>query len=281
MTIRIVDLHIYPLKSGHRHDVPSVELETNGLRGNRRWMIVDAETGRFLNQIKVPRLACLNPVVDQHGLTLRGPGLRQASIAIPRLKWNKGATLEATIWNDKCQVIDQGEEAATWLSEYCCRAVRLVYMPDDVIRPSRRLDPGQTVGVGFDDAYPILLTSLASLRAVNERVGERFQMTRLRANFVVDGDELPPFDEDFWREFTINDVHFRGARPCDRCAVIDVGQETGERYNQRLLEALSFRREHGDSGNPLFGLYVNHLSLGQVRLGDEVTVTKRGPRPPT
>jgi uncharacterized protein YcbX len=72
----------------------------------------------------------------------------------------------------------------------------MVFIPDDIERPvsPRRGRPGDRGG--FADGYPLLLTTEASLDALNRRLEEPVPMSRFRPNPVVDG-ELP-FGEDGW-----------------------------------------------------------------------------------
>jgi uncharacterized protein YcbX len=48
--LRLSALYRYPLKSGKGEILQSIELDKLGLAGDRRWMLVDEASGRFLTQ---------------------------------------------------------------------------------------------------------------------------------------------------------------------------------------------------------------------------------------
>ena len=43
-------LYRFPLKSGKGESLPQARLDKLGLEGDRRWMLVDEASGRFLTQ---------------------------------------------------------------------------------------------------------------------------------------------------------------------------------------------------------------------------------------
>ncbi|MDO9320752.1 MAG: MOSC N-terminal beta barrel domain-containing protein, partial [Pseudomonas sp.] len=52
-------LYRFPLKSAVGESLPLAQLDALGLSGDRRWMIVDAATGRFLTQRLLAQLTQL------------------------------------------------------------------------------------------------------------------------------------------------------------------------------------------------------------------------------
>ncbi len=62
-------LTIYPVKSCRGVAVKQAFLEPQGLKFDRRWMVVD-ESGRFLTQREYPRLALVGVVLAEDNLTL-------------------------------------------------------------------------------------------------------------------------------------------------------------------------------------------------------------------
>ena len=54
----IAALHYYPLKSARGIELERAQLTIAGFQDDRRWMLV-SETGRFLTQRELPRLALL------------------------------------------------------------------------------------------------------------------------------------------------------------------------------------------------------------------------------
>jgi uncharacterized protein YcbX len=125
--------------------------------------------------------------------------------------------------------------------------------------------------VSFADGYPLLLTNTASLAAVNdwlcEAGDEPVPMTRFRPNVVIDG--ARPWAEDDWtgRRVRLGDVVLRAAKPCDRCLVTTIDQETGVVGKQPLRVLGQYRRR---PGGLLFGMNLIPDRSGVLRVGDAV-----------
>ncbi len=75
---------------------------------------------------------------------------------------------------------------------------------------------------GFADAFPLLLSSTASLEDLNTKAGgdgsnPSVPMDRFRSNVIVQGGTA--WDEDTWKTVHIGNVAFQVAKPCGRCTV--------------------------------------------------------------
>jgi uncharacterized protein YcbX len=136
---------------------------------------------------------------------------------------------------------------------------------------------GETEGlVGFADAHALLVTSLASLDGLNERIlakgAEAVPMARFRPNIVIGG-WPEPHTEDQVRRMTIGDVELGYAKECVRCAVPMVDQDTGRRAGPEPIRSLAQYRRHPDGG-VTFGMKAVVLRPGAVSVGDAVTVQR-------
>jgi len=90
-------------------------------------------------------------------------------------------------------------------------------------------------------------------------------MNRFRPNFVFRGGE--PFIEDKWKDFTIGDLKFRAVKPCSRCVITTVNQDTAEKASEPLETLATFRK----AGNKvMFGQNVIGFDAGVVQVGDVV-----------
>lgn len=265
--MRVSSLHTYPIKGCRRLDHEAAEVEPWGLAGDRRWLLIQPD-GRALTQRDEPLLARVRPAAAPHGgLTVRAPG--RPDLDVPRPE--AGPRVAATVWSATVPASPAGEPADTWFSELLGRPLRLVWLDD----PTRRaVDPeyGESDDrVSFADAYPLLLANAASLDALNGWLLEAgdvegpLPMTRFRPNVVIRGAE--PWAEDDWvgRRLRIGEVTFRAVKPCGRCVVTTVDQETGEKGRQPL-RVLAERRNsaHG----LLFGLYLIPDNAGRIAVGD-------------
>ena len=125
--LRLSALYRYPLKSGKGEILQQASLDKLGLEGDRRWMLVDEASGRFLSQRVVGQMSQLSALWNaEGGLTLGAPGRSPIDIALP----GSDAQLRGvTIFRDSLRVPDAGDEAGAWVSEFIGKPTRLVQIP--------------------------------------------------------------------------------------------------------------------------------------------------------
>jgi uncharacterized protein len=184
-----------------------------------------------------------------------------------------------------------GEELNEWFTTFLPpwkgnRRFRLLHVREDVPRyiKSRYQQPGASNRVGFADANSMLLASERSLAELNEELEEPVPMTRFRPNIVVDGDDLPAYDEDYWIRLRIGSLAAFVAKACDRCVIPDIDQDTAM-TGKAVRRALRTRkgvnaRDHSQKG-VFFAQNLNHVYEPGVKLrvGDPVRVVERGANP--
>ncbi|MEU5537551.1 MOSC domain-containing protein [Streptomyces sp. NPDC020362] len=154
----------------------------------------------------------------------------------------------------------------------------------DVVRATASVDEtGEMVTVGkvapgtfFDYGRVHLVTtsSLARLKTVHP-VGDA-DPRRFRPNLVIDTGDKPAFVEDSWqgRRLRVGEAVFRVLVPTPRCVVPTLGH--GElKADPGIMRAIT--REHRvpvfDVGRlACFGVYLDVLEPGPVRLGDSITL---------
>jgi hypothetical protein len=81
--VRLVSIHIYPMKAARAVDLGESLVEPWGLVGDRRWLLVD-EDGRFVSQREEPSLArvVVTPLTETISISAAGfPGRRIAAPA--------------------------------------------------------------------------------------------------------------------------------------------------------------------------------------------------------
>lgn len=122
--------------------------------------------------------------------------------------------------------LDEGAEAAGWVSRAIGEELRLVRAPPGM---RRNADPGfagpTPAPIGFPDGYPLLVCNEASLEDLNSRLPQPIPMDRFRPNLVLQG--LPAWAEDRIDTLTIGPVTLKLVKPCTRCTIPSVDQETG------------------------------------------------------
>lgn len=272
--MRVASLHIHPVKSGRAVDLAQATLLPAGLEGDRRWMIVD-EAGRFLTQREEPRLALLEAVPGEAGLTLRAPGLAPLMLPYPT---GQAEHIIAHIWRSKAAA-RVAEGASAWLSGWLGRPLRLVWLPNGANRPLNTAFAKGPGGVGFADGYPVLITNTASLADLNRRLDAPAPMNRFRANIVISSDT--PWGEDGWSRLRIGETELELVKPCDRCVVVTTDQVTGERPGHEPLRMLQRVRKSAETRvkGALFGWNAVPVTPGPIRVGDPVEILARRPEP--
>lgn len=267
----LLSIHVHPVKAFRGQAPREAVVEPWGLAGDRRWALID-DGGKVVTQRQQPRLAlAAAELLPGGGLRLSAPGLEPLTVPVPE----PADTVTMEIFRDKVEAVLAGSEAHAWCSAHTGADVRLVHLDDPAVRrpvdPAYAL-PGETVSLA--DGYPLLVTSTASLDALNSLVaqGEHpgegpLPMNRFRPNLVVAGAD--PWAEDDWTRLAVGDVEFRVAKPCGRCVVTTTDQDTADR-GREPLHTLGRHRRIG--GKLVFGQNLVPLSPGTLRVGDPVRV---------
>lgn len=260
-------LYRYPVKSAQGQALSQSASGPLGLLGDRRWMLVEQDNGRFLTQRVYPQMSQLSALyAADGGLLLTAPGLDPLQVAVPE----PDADLRGvTLWRDTLRVPDAGDAAAEWLSRFIGKPVRLVYVPQ---ARTRYLPAGygeNSDRVAFADGFPLLLIGQASLDDLAQKVGRPLEMLRFRPNLVVEGSAA--FAEDGWKRIRIGQQTFRVLSPCTRCILTTVDPHTGERSEDRepLTTLRTYRQKEGDV---LFGQNLVADGEGVLEVGMPVDV---------
>lgn len=278
MTVTVSELNVYPIKSCKGNSAAVASVVARGFQFDREWMVVDDE-GEFFTQRDVPKMALVSPTVNSDGLTLNAPGLPELLISHngdlhAGGTVNKNASVGAQrtkrviVWSDVCDAVDQGDAAAEWLSSFLGMRCRLVRM---AARFVRQVDQDYALRVsdqvGFADGFPFLLISEESLGDLNSRLQNPIPMNRFRPNIVVKG--CKPFEEDEWKTIRIGDIKFDVVKPCARCTITTINQDTIERGQEPLRTLASFRNV---DNKVMFGQNIVHHSTGSIKISDPVEI---------
>lgn len=252
-------LWIYPVKSCAGIRLNASELFETGLDWDRAWMVVD-ETGEFVSQRELPRMALIQPRFHMGQLELKAPGMLSLHLSLDGVE----KPCKARIWDDEVDAYDMGDVAAQWFTDclladrpLVARRLRLVRFDPACHRPSDvRWTGGRQAPNQFSDGYPLLVLSQASLDDLNERLRllgrPAVGPERFRPNLVLGG--LEPYQEDRIDRLWLADgrVELALVKPCTRCTIPDVDPLAGEedgwvspvlqsyRQDSRLMGAITF-----------------------------------------
>lgn len=262
--IVLSEINIYPIKSLGGISLTSALIEERGLQYDRRWMLVD-EHNQFMTQRKIHKMALIKIYMEASYIYASMPGM--ADLRIP-LAPQISERITVTVWDDTCQAMVVSKEADNWFSEALQIPCKLVYMPDDSIRPVDHRYAKNNEFVSFADAYPFLLIGQASLNDLNQRLAQAVPMNRFRPNLVVT--TTVPFEEDQWKSIRIGETVFHLVKPCARCVLTTIDQQTGVAGKEPLKTLSSYRTAHN---KVLFGQNLIWGRQGnQIMQGDKVEI---------
>ena len=230
LSVHLESIHVYPVKSCAGVALDRGPVVETGIDLDRSWMVVDA-TGRFVSQRELPRMALVRITLKSDEMILRAPGMLAVHVALDRVE----ERTEVEVWNDRVAAFDMGALCAQWFSDFLGTKLRLVRYDPDV----RRLSPAQWTGAleaenAFQDAFPLLVASTASLAEINSRLGraghEPVTLARFRPNLVLGG--LDAHGEDQLDEIVFasdeGPVRIKLVKPCTRCSIPDVDPASGD-----------------------------------------------------
>ncbi|MYR45403.1 MOSC N-terminal beta barrel domain-containing protein [Streptomyces sp. SID5910] len=271
---RLQSIHVHPVKAFRGLAPREAVVEPWGLAGDRRWMLVD-DGGKVVTQREQPRLAlAAAELLPGGGVRLSAPGSGPLTVPVPRAV----STVPVQIFGDKVEAVPAEDDAVhAWCSAHAGADVRLVHMDD----PGRRRPvdpeyalPGETVS--FADGFPLLITTTASLDALNSLIAQGdhaaegpLPMSRFRPNLVVTG--TGAWAEDGWSRVDVGEVGFRVAKPSGRCVVTTTDQDTAVRGREPLY---SLGRHRRIGRRLVFGQNLVPLGPGTVRVGDPVRIVE-------
>ena len=258
-------LFVYPIKSCAAVEVKESLLIETGLEFDRAWMVVD-ESGEFLSQRDLPRMALIQPKLKQYEMVLRAPGMLSLHIALDSVE----KPCRVKVWDDTCLAFDMGNVAAQWFTDFLMQELpagvapmrlRLVrFDPDFKRQSSLKWTQGQQALNQFSDGYPLLVASEASLAELNARLArggyQAVGVERFRPNIVLAG--LQAHDEDRTEILNItggpSTFTLKLVKPCPRCPIPDVNPATGD-INPEVSQILrTYRQDSRVEGAITFGM---------------------------
>ena len=259
----VQDIFIYPIKSLGGIRLAQALVEEKGFQYDRRWMLVDRE-GVFLTQREYPQMSQLVAALGEKGVEVFHKNDPGKSVKIP-FELAVGPELTVTIWDDQVLAKIVHPEIDRWFSDFFGFKVSLVMMPESTHRKVNPKYAVQSESVSFADGMPYLLIGQESLNELNSRLENPVLMNRFRPNIVFSGGS--PYLEDSLHKIKIGELEFQIVKPCARCVMTTVDQESGVKGKEPLKTLSTYRTLNG---KVYFGQNVVALQSGKISIGDEI-----------
>jgi MOSC domain-containing protein len=252
---RVAWITVAPVKGMTLEQRAEVQLETFGVRENRRFHVI-GDDGRLMNGKQLGELQQVTPIWDEEAGTLV-------------LRFPDGSVAEGTVELDgPVTTMFYGREVegrlvrGPWseaLTSFVGRDLRLVQAD----APGGAVDRGPA---------SVTLLSTGSLEAMRSAAGiqEPVDPRRFRMLFGIEG--VGPHEEDSWlgRQVRIGDATVALKGNVGRCIVTSRHPETGVRNLSTLDVLAEYRSEVETTERLPFGVWGRVSEPGRVRLGDAV-----------
>lgn len=269
MPLTLTAINRFPVKSCRGEPLDEAYVEPWGLRGDRRWMLVD-DAGEVITARVVHPMLLVHPRLIDGGVVLTHPDLPTLTVPAP----DGSALVTVQVWDSVLDAAPAGAEADAWFTKAMGRSAHLVYLDDPTRRPTNPARSEPEDRVSFADGYPLLLTTEESHARLNEFIAEGpradegpLPMLRFRPSVVVRG--APAWDEDGWRRLRIGGVTFRAVKGCDRCVLTTLDPDTAVGGKEPIATLARHRRWDGKTW---FGINLIPDDVGAIRVGDEVEI---------
>ncbi len=288
--MKVHSLHIYPVKSARAIDLQFATVSKYGFSGDREYMVVSPKKSAFITQRQNPRMALLGVKQSASSTKLIYGGDQRDITSVNIIDENQSKVFYKHHGNVKLSGYDCGDDIARFLSDVLREPARLVWQGRDFDRKmDAQFDPNDAK-VGYADGFQYLITTLASLSALNHGLLDMdlaiLPMNRFRPNIVIDGD-FKPFEEDDWAQIQIGGAIIDLIKPCTRCVIPSIHQLTGESSDKaHAVRGLKHIRRHGTiiENNQLgvmFGMLASAQNIDpkMIRTSQEVEILSRHNEP--
>lgn len=244
MTFILSELNIYPIKSLGGISLNESKVEKRGLQYDRRWMLVGKDDNMFITQREFHKMCLFRLSFENTGFKITYDN-NSSSVNIP-FGIETGEKAEVTVWSSTCEAIHYSNEIDKWFSDILNYDCKLMYMPDSTGRKvNKDFAINENSIVSFADGYPILVIGQSALDKYNNISGNNFKMNRFRPNLVFTGGDA--HIEDTWKKFQLNGTDFHAVKPCGRCVITSIEQETAISSGKEPLATLAKYRTKDNS----------------------------------
>lgn len=230
-------------------------------------MAVIDEKNRIVTARESANLLTIHSEISSGILVLKAPNSKDLRITLPLDEPGQ----EATLFGLRVPGLVLNSEASGWISEVLRGNYRLLYRGSAQNKGSDAENNAKVKGMGYPDSGAVHLINQKTLDALNSSLQNKVQIENFRPNLVVEGAEA--FEEDHWSEISINRCRLQTRDRTVRCVVTTIDPKTAVRNNEVEPLATLGKVRRAEGLPVTFGIDMEVLSGGYIRIGDEVVVT--------
>ena len=258
----VKELWIYPIKSIGGMCVDNAMALPEGFQYDRRWMLID-ENGQFVTQREHFKLSTFSSTIADNKLIISHKG---ETIDTP-LDQTTPDTVRVQVWSSKLKAQEVNPDVSNWFSVKLSMKVTLVKMTDISKRPRRLFVPPYKTTLSFADGYPYLILGAESMNELNAKLDHPVLPDRFRANIIVSSSI--PHEEDKWKGLNAGNAQLQVIKPCARCVMITVNQQTGKTGKEPLKTLAAYRKKRNKI---YFGANAICTKDGIISVGDRLEI---------
>ncbi len=239
--------------------------------GERQWMVVDGVKDLFRTQRHpgFEHLAEIQPSLEDDTLTL---SKGSDTMNVP-FDYDDGEKILGKVWDCEFDAVVH-PEGSTWISDMIKKKCRLVRKRGARLIKRPAFAPAEMTA-NLADRFHLLMISGETLAELNALLGsDPVTMDRLRPNLIVKGrGKAESRYENRLRRVWQDGVLLEGVKPCERCPVVDIDQETGNPdLDERVTKVLLAHFRH-PNGQKIFGENFIVRQPGTLIVGQPLDVT--------
>jgi uncharacterized protein YcbX len=249
--MKIAEIWRYPVKSMLGEQLDQASVDSGGIQGDRRWAVVDKESGVSLSAKRYVDLLGCQAWTSDAGVMIRLPDGGEYPVDSVDVSHGLSDLLGRAVTTRSAEATEKIQhEFPTAVTEG--KGEPFLYEPETK---------------AFFDCAPLQLLTTATLRKLQQLLPNSvIHPARFRPNFLVETEETE-FVENDWvnNDITLGSLRCHVYDDTRRCIMVAVGQGDLARDTEVIRTIL--RRNEGRAG-----VALKTQDSGMVRIGDKVDV---------
>ncbi|MBK8621961.1 MAG: MOSC domain-containing protein [Saprospiraceae bacterium] len=257
-------LYIYPVKSLGGSYKTTWKATPSGFEYDRTWMLID-KNNRFITQREFPQLSTFSSDISE--------GQVHVFKGEEKFFWETNRKeikqLQTKVWDDIAYVQEVDKGVDRFFSDLLGAHVRLVKQSQKDERQHFDVKLNKNIPVSLADGYPYLCIGSRSMDILNSKLEFPVSIDRFRPNIVLE--TITAHEEDDYGKIIIGEVPFLNMKPCARCMVVNINQQTSKSEKEPLATLNAYRKTNNKI---FFGTNLMCTEEGYISVGEKCTHLK-------